>query len=193
MKTVLSILIGKKNRDLTHRFQSCWVENAKKKFVAVFQPLKHYPLCFFEKHEAEIACQFSSFHVLDVLRELSLHSHTWPHFMLSSPLHRWGNGGSERSLLSHVVGRVGAGIAPFWAGPWTSSPLLPLLSEILGRLFHASLPWLLSEPVLPHTPSSFPGSRWAFRIQPGSPDLTLSLGVAQSGDVLFMTLPTLWC
>lgn len=55
MKIALLVLMEKlKNRNLTHRFQSCQVENAKK-FSAAFQPLEHCPLCFFEEHEAETA------------------------------------------------------------------------------------------------------------------------------------------
>lgn len=56
VKIALSFLMGEKHRHLTHQFQSCWVGNAKKKFGAAFQPLKHYPLCSFETREAETAC-----------------------------------------------------------------------------------------------------------------------------------------
>ena len=77
-----------------------------------------------------------------------LYSRAWPHFMLPLLLYRGGNQGSASSLLSHVVSRIGAGIAPFWAGPWLwgsliSPPPLPLLSRIPGRHFHASLPWVM--------------------------------------------------
>ena len=93
---------------------------------------------------------FHPLHQHDVVREPSLHSHAWPHFVLSLPSHRWGNWGSERSLLSHGVGKVRAGIVVSWAWPslWglPTSPPLPHLSEIQSRLFPASLTQLLFSP-----------------------------------------------
>ena len=107
------------------------------------------------------------------------YSCAWPHFRLPLLLYRGGNQGPVSSLLSHIVSRVGAGIAPFWAGPWLwgsliSPPPLPLLSRIPGRLSHASLPWVmlffLLEAILQHTVSSSFGWSPDFRTQLGSPD-----------------------
>lgn len=127
--------------------------------------------------------------MLDVLRELSLHSHAWPYFLLLSLVHRWGNWGSEQFPIFLCCWQSWGRHCSFPGRALNIFPTAPFSfrnsrQALLCLLTLAPLCHFL-DPVTLHIPSSFPDLLSAFRTQSGSPDPTLSPRAAQSGHVLF--------